>query len=182
MKRPVRAKGAGKVFRQPARVAIRTAKGDDAKALGGFFLHAWREAGPGSLGFTGATEDEIKEISSEEFLAQRLLDPKRRFVVAERGGEVLGFASVRCMGRGKGELSGVVVLESETGRGLGTKLVERACEEGTKLGIRRMVVKTEVFNERALEFYKKNGFIEVEKTTEKVGKTPVPTQVLERNL
>ena len=159
---------------------VRIARATDAASLAEFFQRAWKEAGPDALGFTGATDKAIREIVSEEFLTRRITSPKNRILIAERNGRVLGFASLRIIGRGKGELSGIVVLRSESGKGLGTKLVEKACKTAARLGIKRLIVKTEVFNERAIAFYKKSGFAETRKENEKVGRRKVPVQVLEK--
>ena len=164
-----------------SKVVIRPARKNDAVALGAFFIRAWKEAGPGALGITGATDDAIKAITSEEFLPQRLGSPNLRIVLAEKDREVLGFASVRATGRREGELSGVVVLESFTGAGLGSKLVRKACEVATKMGLDYLSVKTEAANQTAIAFYKKNKFTESGKATEKVGRVKVHVMALERN-
>ncbi len=43
-------------------------------------------------------------------------------------------------------------------------------------------MKTEVFNDRAIGFYKKNGFTDTRKASENVGRMKVPVQVLEKRL
>jgi ribosomal protein S18 acetylase RimI-like enzyme len=173
----------GKGRRDYLRVVVRPARENDAVPLGAFFTRAWQEAGPGALGFTGATDGAIKMISSEEFLLRRLTSPNVRIVVAERDKEILGFASIRAMEKKEeAELSGIVVLEGASGLGLGTKLIGKACESTMKLGFKRLVVKTEALNHRAIGFYKKNGFTESTKIFEKVGRVKVPVLVLERKL
>ncbi len=106
---------------------VRVATEGDAAGLTEFFTRAWRKAGPDALGFTGATDKAIREIASEEFLVQRLTSPKVRILIAERNRRVLGFASLMIMARERAELSGIVVLQSESGKGLGTRLIKRAC-------------------------------------------------------
>jgi len=165
-----------------ADVIVRVARKGDAVPLGAFFLRAWKEAGPEALGFTGANEEAIKEIASKEFLASRLASPNTRIVIAERRGGILGFASIRRVSQREGELSGVVVLEGESGRGLGTRLVRKACDVALRTGILLLTVKTEAFNARAIGFYKKNGFVEMKKTTEKVGRRRIPAMVLQKGL
>ena len=168
--------------RKPPELRVRPARVNDAAPLGAFFMESWKEVGPGALGFTGATEEAIKEIASKDFLVKRLSSPNTRIVVAEKSGRILGFASIRRSGQGVGELSGIVVLKGETSRGLGTKLVRKAFDASTKLGLGRLVVKTEAFNVRAIGFYEKNGFTRKAKATEKIGRTKVPIQVLEKRL
>ena len=161
---------------------MRDARRSDAAALAAFFMQAWKEAGPGGLGFAGATDEAIKEIATEKFLLQRLMSPSMKFAVIEREGRILGFASLRMRSQERAELSGIVVLQDVTGQGLGTRLLRRVCGMAVKLGVRRLEVKTEVYNEVAIGFYKKNGFAETRKTTEKVGKANVPLQVMEKRL
>ena len=164
------------------RVDDRAARPADAKALGGFFMRAWKEAGPGALGFTGATEEAIEEISSERFLLGRLASPNVRMLVAVAGGEVVGFASLRAEGGRSVELSGIVVLQSASGAGVGTRLIRKSSALAARLGYRAVTVRTEAFNKMAIGFYGKNGFTEAGKTTEKVGRVRVELQVLQKKL
>jgi ribosomal protein S18 acetylase RimI-like enzyme len=166
----------------PEAVAVGIARPRDASSLGAFFREAWKEAGTDSLGFTGATKRDIEEIASVGFLTKRLGDPSVRFVVAKRGGKMLGFASIRKLEGEKAELSGVIVRESETGMGVGTRLVHRAIKEAIGLRVAKMVVKTEVLNERAIRFYAKNGFVVKGKSAVNVGRTRVEVQILERDI
>ena len=164
------------------RSEVRAARRADARALGDFFIRAWKEAGPGALGFTGATDEAIREISSERFLAQRLASPNVRILIAVEEGQVVGFASLRAEGVGSAELSGIVVLESSSGRGVGTRLIRKSLALAGRMGFRTVSVRTEVNNGRAIGFYKKNGFTETGRTAEKVGRTRVSLQVLRKTL
>jgi ribosomal protein S18 acetylase RimI-like enzyme len=167
---------------EPIRIGVRMARRNDARPLGEFFTEAWRESGPQALGFTGATDEAIREIASEDFLTMRLTSHNTRIVVAEGGRRILGFASVRGLGDKNAELSGIVVLKGWSGRGIGTRLIRKAIDVARKQGFREINVKTELFNKRAIGFYKKNGFTESGRITEKVGRMKVPLQVLERRL
>ena len=53
-------------------MAVRRATLDDVEALRGFILRALEEAGPGALGWTGASEDAVSEIAGVEFLSSLL--------------------------------------------------------------------------------------------------------------
>lgn len=85
------------------------------------------------------------------------------YIVEDRG-KVLGFAGTRNTDREAIERSGIIVLESATGNGFGTQLIERAVSSARQTSFHRMVVKTEVVNKRAITFYKKVGFAGVGKT------------------
>ena len=154
----------------------------DVQKLSTFFLQAWREAGSGALGFTGATEETISEIASEEFLRERLSSPDVTIYIVEDRGRILGFASTRKIDELTLELSGIIVLESATGRGIGTLLIEKAISAARQWGFRKIVVKTEVLNKRAISFYKKMGLAEIDKTTENVEGKAVDAVVLEKAL
>jgi ribosomal protein S18 acetylase RimI-like enzyme len=162
--------------------SVRPARPNDVSKLSDLFLRAWREAGPGALGFAGATEEAIGEIASEEFLKKRLATPSMQTTVAEEGREIVGFASVRRMGEREAELSGIVVLESARGRGVGSRLLRKALDGARKRGFNSVVVKTEVANERAIGFYKKAGFTEAGKATERIGGTRAALRILVKRL
>jgi GNAT superfamily N-acetyltransferase len=139
-------------------MAVRKTTLDDVEPLRGFILHAWEEAGPGALGWTGASEDAVSEIASVEFLSSLLRRQGVSVYIAVEEGAVVGLCSLSEMGGGSVELSGIVVLESMTGRGIGSRLLRAAVEEARAKGHSRMIVRTEVFNERAIEFYRGRGF------------------------
>ena len=148
---------------------VRTARPNDDSMLSAFLVEAWKEAGPGALGFTGATDAAIAEIASEGFLKKRLATTAIQMTVAEEGRGIIGFSSVRSLGARDAELSGLVVLEGETGRGVGTRLLRKALETARRRGFSSVRVKTEAANQRAISFYKKSGFTESGKAVEKTG-------------
>ena len=154
----------------------------DVERLEVFFREAWGESGPGGLGFTGTTEETINEISSKEFLLKRLKNQDVQMYIVQDAGRVLGFASTRRINEYSIELSGIIVLESTTGKGLGTKLAQKALSTAREAGYRKAVVKTETFNERAIGFYKKMGFVDVGTANENVEGTHVEVVILEKPL
>jgi ribosomal protein S18 acetylase RimI-like enzyme len=151
--------------------------GDEAN-LRSFLKEAWKEAGLGAPGFTGATDKTIEEISSIDFLKKLLVDPKTRIFVAEDEDRFVGFASNKESGKDNVELSGIIVLESKTGLGMGTQLLEIARSSAALLGYSKMIVKTEYFNNRAIHFYKRMGFAEMGRTIEEIDGTPVDLVLL----
>ena len=163
-------------------ITIRRATANDNRDLGLFFEEAWKRAGPNALGFTGTTEESIREIASEAFLGRILSTPSRPIFVAEEGKRIVGFSSLREVDRFAIELSGMVVLEEYSGRGVGSILFEKSNEFAVKAGYRKIMVKTEVFNERAIVFYKKLRFLETERTTEVVNGQQVSLLTLEKSI
>jgi len=161
---------------------VRAATFDDLRKLSFFFMEAWREAGPGALGFTGASDEVMRELSTEESLKAKLTNPDLKIFVAEEAGRILGFASLKKIDSGVAELSGIVVLQSLVGRGVGTELFKVVREFAVAESYHKIVVKTELFNEMAIAFYKKLGFVESKETIEHIEGTEVKLMVLERSL
>jgi ribosomal protein S18 acetylase RimI-like enzyme len=137
---------------------IREAKQEDVESLIEFLLKAWKEAGPGALGWTGATEETIRHIASHGFLSNLLERDDTRVFITLHEGQMVGFSSNRRIDDELVELSGIVILESMTGVGIGHRLIEHSIEAARDDGYTKMVVKTESFNERAVNFYLRNGF------------------------
>jgi ribosomal protein S18 acetylase RimI-like enzyme len=154
----------------------------DIERLGVFFREAWREAGPGGLGFAGATQETINEIASAEFLRKRLANPNVQFYIICEGEKVLGLAATRRIDAVSVELSGMVVLESATGRRLGTILAKKVLADMRQAGFRKVVVKTEAVNQRAIQFYNKMGLREVGRGCEQVEENRVDVVILEKAL
>jgi ribosomal protein S18 acetylase RimI-like enzyme len=166
----------------PRAMLVRKAAADDVDKLSAFILEAWREAGPGALGFAGATDEVRRELASEQTLKTMLANPTLQIFLAQDADEVVGFSSLKEVDSSTAELSGIVVLQKLVGRGLGKELFEIARESAVREGYLRMTVRTEVVNDRAIQFYKKLGFFEIAKTTEEVEGTRVRLTVLERKL
>jgi ribosomal protein S18 acetylase RimI-like enzyme len=167
---------------RPPTLVVRPARQNDVSKLSAFFVEAWREAGPGALGFAGANDEAIREIASEEFLRKRLATPTIQMMVAEEGGKVIGFSSVRRVDQRQAELSGIVVLERATGRGVGSRLLRKSLEGARKRGFNTIIAKTEVANERAIRFYRGAGFTESGKTVGRVGGTSVELRIMAKRL
>ena len=165
-----------------AKLEVRPARANDVRSLSEFFLEAWKEAGPGAMGFSGATDEAMAEVASEGFLKRRMASPNVSMFVAGLGAEVVGFASLRKVDSAESELSGIAVLERMTGRGVGSRLLRKALEAARRRGVRVVTVKTEGANLRAIGFYKKAGFTETGRSTEKVGREKVLLQRMSKRL
>ncbi|MGP8071346.1 MAG: N-acetyltransferase family protein [Candidatus Bathyarchaeia archaeon] len=141
-------------------------------------LDAWKRAGPGALGWTGATEDTIQEISSEKYLENLVSDPKMKFFVSEENGETTGFAVNRVQDSSTMELAGIIVREDLLGEGIGSLLLSKCVESAREAGFVNMVVKTELSNDRAINFYMKKGFVQVGDNVETIENLRVELAVL----
>jgi ribosomal protein S18 acetylase RimI-like enzyme len=167
---------------RPAALVIRPARPNDVSKLSVFFVEAWKEAGAGALGFAGAADGAIGEIASEEFLKKRLATPTIQMMVAEEERRIIGFSSIRKVEAREGELSGIAVLQSATGKGVGSRLLRKALDSARKRGFNSVRVKTEATNERAISFYRKAGFTESGKAVERVGGAKVALRFMVKRL
>jgi predicted RNase H-like nuclease len=137
-----------------AGVDVTEATTADIDAIAAFLRAAWAEAGPDAAGWTGASDDVIDEITAPELIRARLGGPDRRMFIARDEGHVVGFAATRRLDPDTTELAGITLLESRTGEGIGSRLLEAAVAsiDGAVL------VRTETDNARAIAFYERQGF------------------------
>lgn len=139
---------------------IRAAAGDDVAALAALHVATWKEAYADLLPdafFTQEFSDGRVRMWNQILIEQPREDS--RIVVAERAGELVGFAMV---GRSFGaegqdlprdrQLYMIYVLASEYGSGLGQRLLDAALgDEAAMLWVAKE-------NPRAVAFYHRNGF------------------------
>lgn len=108
-----------------------------------------------------AAELEKKYFSipwSEENLRQSFGNPEYLFLVAEKEGEVVGYAGLfRVLD--EGDITNIVIDEKCRGCGLGKKLTGALLTEGGKLGIRAFTLEVRVSNHAAIRIYEELGFI-----------------------
>lgn len=154
-------------------IEVRKATLADIDAFASFLRTAWDEAGPDAPGFAGATEEVIAELTQPELIRQRIEGVGRRMYVAVESGRVVGFAATRRIAVRAIELAGVVVLQSRTGSGIGTRLLDLVATETRDSGYERMRVLTETTNDRARAFYEANDFTLARATTEQAEGTTV---------
>jgi ribosomal protein S18 acetylase RimI-like enzyme len=154
----------------------------DADDISRFLWAAWHEAGAEALGWTGASEEVMKDLTRRDAILDRLGGPTRRMFIARTPDGIVGLAATRHGEGDEGELAGVIVLQGMVGRGIGTPLVELAVAALASDGCSRVVVTTEQANDRALRFYRSRGFEEVSRRAEEVEGAVVDTVELERRL
>ena len=163
-------------------VRVREAQREDIEDLRKFILKAWNEAGPQALGWSGASEETISHISTINFLKELIDNDDVRVFISLDGDEVVGFSTNRRIDDDLVELSGIVVLESRTGIGIGSSLLELSVGMAREDGYLSMVVKTESFNDRAIGFYLGKGFKQGEIFEEDVEGTRVKLMTLSLSL
>ncbi len=165
-----------------APVVIAEATEADVSAFAGFLRKAWREAGPDAPGFAGATDAVIAELTTPSAISARVGGPQRRMYLAWDGDSVVGFSATTHVDDGTIELAGVIVLARTSGQGIGTRLVAAAVAAAAAHGYRRMIVRTEVTNDRARHLYERSGFTMERMLVEYVADTAVDVCELEKPL
>lgn len=163
-------------------VSLVEATEKDAEAFAHFFRRAWEEAGPGAAGFTGASDEVIAELTTPRAFRKRIGGPDRRMFLAREDDRVIGFASTRRISEDSVELSGIIVLRSHGGQGVGTALLENTIAAATADGYGTMLVETETTNSRAQAFYENSGFAVDGAGTERVDDADVELLRLSRVL
>lgn len=99
--------------------------------------------------------------------ALELADPRSRFLIAEIGGEVAGYARLKfapapaeIIGRNPMEISRFYARKAWIGRGLGADLMRACLQEAESAGCDVVWLDVWEHNPRAIAFYKKWGFVE----------------------
>lgn len=138
---------------------LRTPAPDDAAELAALHVTTWKQAYGHLLpgGFFTHAHAEGRRALWDRLLADE--DPALRRVVAERQGQIVGFALAgtplpterSAPVRGL-QLFSLYVLASEYGRGVGRELLEAA------LGSEPALLWVADENQRAIAFYRKHGF------------------------
>jgi ribosomal protein S18 acetylase RimI-like enzyme len=163
-------------------ISIVEASEDDVDAVAEFFWRAWKEAGPEEPGWTGVTDEALRELTARDNLLRRISGPGRRMFLAKEGSQVVGFSANRHVDKELVELAGIVVLRGLRGRGLGSRLLDVALQAARDDGYSRVRVRTEASNERVIEFYRSKGFEFVQTVTDEVGDVLVEGWELARDL
>ena len=79
----------GCVWTDAAATTVAEATADDAGAFAAFFWEAWQQAGPNAPGFAGATDEIIRELTTQAAIVERLGGPDRRMFLARSGSRVV---------------------------------------------------------------------------------------------
>ena len=140
---------------------LRNAVSNDAKQVLDVFIKTHSQTD-----FLLSYPDEIKYTVEEEgeFL-QKKTDSKNEIeILAEIDGKVVGTAGIECVGIHKKLCHrcdfGVGIDEEYWGLGIGKALLEGCIECAKKAGYEQMELEVVAENERAVEMYKKAGFVE----------------------
>ena len=109
--------------------------------------------------FTYTEFDEEKEISFEDSFFNEWLEEPVAYGAFEDG-QLVGFVEGSIEEWNKRyRISNICVFETENRHaGIGKKLMETILQEARQSGARMVILETQTCNEKAIAFYKKNGF------------------------
>ncbi len=150
---------------------LRGATPDDATTISALALQVFLD----TYAIDGITpelaREALREYAAKAF-ADRLREPQRRFVLAERGTGLLGFAEVAMGVRGApaGDVSGAELIRlygqpAAQGLGLGRRLIRATEALAVEAGLGALWLSAWDGNARALRFYAREGYADVGATT-----------------
>jgi len=113
----------------------------------------------------GIPEEYVRQAFSLEALTKAVKDKKQLFLVAIENRKLIGFAQTIRKDKKVAELDRIFVVPEKTGKGIGTKLLNKTVNMLRKENFSKLIVKAGKDETLARKFYEKNGFTLVEETT-----------------
>ncbi len=109
--------------------------------------------------FTYKTFDNVKEMTFQDCFYSEWLEEPIAFGAFENG-HLLGYVEGTIeRWNNRYRISNICIFNDERRhRGIGTKLMNKILNEAKQSGARMVVLETQTCNEKAISFYKKNGF------------------------
>ncbi|MFB6118860.1 GNAT family N-acetyltransferase [Halosegnis sp.] len=158
---------------------LRPATPADADAIRAVADAAWWDVYPGVLG-PDRVETALDRLYDPDFLREVLADGEELlFVVAERGGEVVGFASAAQTFADEVELYTLYVHPDHQQEGVGTALLASVADSADEAGAGRLRAGVLSGNHVARAFFEGHGFERVETVQTEVGGETHPEDILE---
>ena len=136
--------------------SIRDSGAADAPMLSGLIREAFADVAV-RFGLTPENCPRHPSNCAPEWVSSAMAKDARYFVV-EADGEAAGCVAVEPAGPEVGYLERLAVLPAWRGRGLGTALVEHACHEAARLGVRRVQIGVIAKDKRLTQWYEARGF------------------------
>jgi ribosomal protein S18 acetylase RimI-like enzyme len=166
---------------------IRGVRPEDGLELTRLYHLTWLDTYPNEK--AGITRDDIEQSYKDHYTEENQAKMRARlgniaknekYLVAEKDGKIVGTA--RMMLRdGFNQLQTIYVLPDYQGQGIGQMLWDEVKKFAKPEG--KTVVHVAVYNDKAISFYKKQGFVETGKTfTEERLKLPSGAMFIETEL
>lgn len=95
-------------------------------------------------------------------MAEELVSPHGRYLVVERGSELLGYGGVRVVqGSHEGDIQTIAMAANARGLGLGRALLRALLDVGRDRGAREIFLDVRADNATAHALYVSEGFVEL---------------------
>lgn len=127
----------------------------------------------------------IEEITSTwhdpKRLAEQIQDPDCYFAVAKNDtGKIVGIITAQKIKNKSLQLNRLYVHPDLQGKGIGKQLLDNSSKEFRP--IKTILLDVEAMNEKAIKFYKKQGFKEYSESEETIGDTTFKVIKMKKNL
>jgi len=141
------------------RIALRHAGLADLASVAAVADETWRQHYPGIL--TDAQIDYMLARGyAREALASFVVEPRSGIALAERGGELLGFAAwLPADARDALKLDKLYVRPRHHGEGIGNALVDHVADLARAGGCTRLVLNVNRGNDASILWYERRGFV-----------------------
>lgn len=162
-------------------IQVRLATVDDASTIERIARETWADTYAGLIPENVQTRF-LDRAYAQEGLREAIRRPESWFFVAERDGEVIGFAEYAPRSEEKVDLLRMYVLPAKQRTGAGSALLDAGLEAIRNAGgeYTTVIAGVEVGNDKAIRFYEKQGFKHA--TTTKFAHADVNTHVYERTV
>ena len=157
---------------------IRTASPEDLETISAMLTETWHDTYDDIYG-----RQKVSELTqawhSVPALKQRMNKPRSEFIVCDDGAEIGGMAFVSQIDGETSMLHQLYVKPNQQGKGLGEKLLVEA--ESCFPDVRKIRLEVEEANNRAVKFYERNGFKQVDTTPDcGVKGSGIPAVIMEK--
>lgn len=167
---------------------LRTGTPDDAATISALAIQVFLDTYAPDGVRPDLAREALREYAAEAFDA-RLREPQRRFVMAERGTGLLGFAELTLANQAApaGEAAGaelvrLYVQPAAQGTGLGRQLIRAAEALVAEAGLGGLWLTAWDGNRRALAFYAREGYADIGATSYSFEGNSYGNRVLAREL
>ncbi|SOE05687.1 ribosomal-protein-alanine N-acetyltransferase [Rathayibacter rathayi NCPPB 2980 = VKM Ac-1601] len=122
-----------------------------------------RDAAAGDLDAIMAIEEsEFADAWTRGMMAEEIRSRHTRYLVAERDGEVVGYAGLLCpAGAHEGDVQTLAVIASVRRTGLGRRLLRALLDAARERGAREVFLEVRADNPAAQTLYRTEGFEEI---------------------
>ena len=94
--------------------------------------------------------------------AEQLAGGRGTFLVARDGGRAVGCGAIRLIDSTTAEVKRMYVEPDQRGSGVGWKVLTALEAAAAKLGVRRLVLETGVYQDAAITLYRRAGYVQVD--------------------